>query len=137
MLMDCPPVQNQSFDCTTRVADTHEGAVPHQDRPARIPWSVGEHKGVCIMLVCVGGGRVLTCGYGHGRTATSPHALRPGHSALRHRCFRDHLPDLPRALARHLRRRISSHLRFTPPVDVEEVECGAAGVGPSAIRDRA
>ena len=79
------------------------------------PGLVGEHKGVCIMLVCVGGGRVLTCGYGHGRTATSPHALRPGHSALRHRCCRDYLPDLPRALARHLRRRSSSHLRFTPP----------------------
>ena len=89
--------------------------MPHRDRPAHLPWSVGEHKGVCIMLVCVGGGRVLTCGYGPGRTATSPHALRPGHSALRHRCCRDYLPDLPRALARHLRRRSSSHLRFTPP----------------------
>eukprot|EP00966_Prymnesium_polylepis_P027674 639625-Prymnesium_polylepis.1 len=32
--------------------DTQEGAVPHRDRPAHVLWSVGEHKGVCIMLVC-------------------------------------------------------------------------------------
>eukprot|EP00966_Prymnesium_polylepis_P179132 4147476-Prymnesium_polylepis.1 len=38
------------------------------------------------------------------------HALRPGNSALRHRCCRDYLPDLPFALARHL----PPPLLFTP-----------------------
>ena len=40
---------------TVEIIDTtgrQEGTVPHRDRPAHIPWSVGEHKGVCIMLVC-------------------------------------------------------------------------------------
>jgi hypothetical protein len=36
--------------------DTQDGAVSHQDRPARIPWSVGVRVRVpdaaCIMLVC-------------------------------------------------------------------------------------
>ena len=40
---------------------TRRTALRPRDRPARIPWSMGEHKGVYIMLVCVGG-RVLTCG---------------------------------------------------------------------------
>eukprot|EP00966_Prymnesium_polylepis_P304890 7044137-Prymnesium_polylepis.1 len=39
---------------TTVVPDTQDGTVPHRDRQAHIPWSVGEHiEGVCIMLVCV------------------------------------------------------------------------------------
>eukprot|EP00966_Prymnesium_polylepis_P251266 5809402-Prymnesium_polylepis.2 len=30
---------------------TQEGTVPHQDKPARIPWPLGDYR-TCIMLGC-------------------------------------------------------------------------------------
>jgi len=51
----CSPLSYIPFlapTCTFILPDTQEGAVPHRDRPAHVPWSVGEHKGECIMLVC-------------------------------------------------------------------------------------
>eukprot|EP00966_Prymnesium_polylepis_P250249 5786047-Prymnesium_polylepis.1 len=41
--------------CEHVLPDTQEGTVPHQDRPARIPWSVcvSTNNKVCIMLARV------------------------------------------------------------------------------------
>ena len=46
--------------------DTQEDTVPHRDRPAHIPWSVGEYKGVCI-----------AGGWSSGREAHQPEAHQP------------------------------------------------------------
>ena len=51
----CPHTRHPSRESSRRrrmLPGTREGAVPHRDRPAHVPWSVGEYKVCIIMVVC-------------------------------------------------------------------------------------